>query len=82
MFMDSRSVWMANDPYHIIAEKLCTCCSYLSFRELWIVDSYLMLVLVFRMLRYWRMSGKVIRRSALRNLRPIQVLEGRILDYE
>ena len=44
--------------------------------ELWIVDSYLMLVLVFRMLRYWRMSGKVIRRRALRNLRPIQVLEG------
>ena len=48
--------------------------------ELWIVDSYLMLVLVFRMLRYWRMSGKVIRRSALRNLRPIQVLEGRIMN--
>ena len=49
-------------------------------RELWIVESYLMLVLVFRMLRYWRMSGKVIRRSALRNLRPIQVLEGRIMN--
>ena len=48
--------------------------------ELWIVDSYLMLVLVFRMLRYWRMSGKVIRRSALRNLRPIQVLEGRSMN--
>ena len=44
--------------------------------ERWIVDSHLMLVLVFRMLRYWRMSGKVIKRSALRNLRPIQVLEG------
>ena len=44
--------------------------------ERWIVNSHLMLVLVFRMLRYWRMSGKVIRRSALRNLRPIQVLEG------
>ena len=48
--------------------------------EHWIVDGYLMLVLVFRMLRYWRMSGKVIRRSALRNLRPIQVLEGRIMN--
>ena len=31
---------------------------------------HLMLVLVLRMLRYWRMSGTVISRRALRNLRP------------
>ena len=34
----------------------------------------LMLVLVFRILRYWRMSGTVISLRALRNLRPIHVL--------
>ena len=33
-----------------------------------------MLVLVFKMLRYCRISGKVIRRRALKNLRPIHVL--------
>ena len=41
-----------------------------------------MLVLVFRMLRYCRMSGNVIRRRALRNLRPIQVLSGRTLLFD
>ena len=33
-----------------------------------------MLVLVFRIFRYWSMSGTVISLRALRNLRPIQVL--------
>ena len=33
-----------------------------------------MLVLVLRMLRYWRMSGTVISLRARRNLSPIQVL--------
>ena len=37
-----------------------------------------MLVLVLRMLRYCRMSGNVISRRALRNLRPIQVLTKQI----
>ena len=34
-----------------------------------------MLVLVLRILRYCKISGNVISRSALRNLRPIQVLQ-------
>ena len=34
-----------------------------------------MLVLVLRILRYCKISGNVINRSALRNLRPIQVLQ-------
>ena len=33
-----------------------------------------MLVLVFRMFKYWRMSGTVISLRALRNLSPIQFL--------
>ena len=36
---------------------------------------YLMLVLVFRMLRYCRMSGNVISLRARKNLRPIHVLK-------
>ena len=40
---------------------------------------YLMLVLVFRMLRYCRMSGNVISLRARKNLRPIHVLKKRLV---
>ena len=43
----------------------------------WLIEyeaDHLMLVLVLRMLRYWRISGNVISLRALKNLNPIQVL--------